>query len=70
MLWDLILSLPPAQNSCEIFVKAFTHKLYKCVLTFKESFFETVGSYLQSAEPWTEIESNGTLAFLFVKVQL
>ena len=55
------------RNICQgIYPQTF----YKCVLTFKESFFETIGSDLQSVEPWTETESNDTLAFLFVEIQL
>lgn len=49
---------------CNICQGIYPQTFYKCVLTFKESFFETIGSDLQSAEPWTEIESNDTLAFL------
>lgn len=55
---------------CNICQGNYPQTFYKCVLASKESFFETIGSDLISAEPWTEIESDDTLAFLFVKIQL
>lgn len=55
---------------CHICQGNYPQTFYKCVPTSKQSFSETIGSDLQSAEPWTEIESDDTLAFLFGKIQL